>query len=227
MRKVLAALLAFIAVSLITGFYISRWPTTSWLPRVLPVEAQLVGMSGNLGAGSVSRVTVNGFSSGPWSWSWRSVRDIDVQLGTAGEGAWQFKIAGWPWKWSVRTTGGDLRWWQSYPLVVGAARGDLEWRGNWQTCKQTAGELEASSLLLLVPYPVGLGDGQLTASCVDSFLLNASLQAPGTHALTARFNLSDGRGQVEGDVEPASALGRVLFLGGMAGANDRRIDFRF
>lgn len=227
MRKILMALMGVVVMVLVAGLCIWRWPTTSWLPHLLPEEAQLAGMSGSLGQGSVSRVTIAGFSSGPWTWSWRSLRDIDVQLGAVDEGAWQFKVSGWPWQWSVRTLGGDLRWWQRYPLVVGAVRGDLEWRGNWQTCNRAEGELEATSLLLLVPYPIGLGEGGLMASCADTPTLNASLRAPGTHALTARFNLSDGRGHVEGEVEPGSALGRVFFLAGLAQANDRRIHFGF
>ncbi|WP_462382721.1 hypothetical protein [Pseudomonas sp. Marseille-QA0892] len=227
MRKILTGLMAFIVALLIAGSCLLRWPTTDWLPRLLPDEAQLDGMSGNLGGGSVSRVTINGFSSGPWMWSWQSPRHIDVQLGATDQEAWQFKLSGWPWEWSVSTAGGDLRWWQRFPLVVGTARGDLEWRGSWQTCSQAAGELNASSLLLLVPYPIGLGKGGLTASCADTPILNASIQGSGTHALTARFNLLDGRGHVEGEVDPGSALGRVLFLGGLAQENERRVRFGF
>jgi general secretion pathway protein N len=203
------------------------WPAADWLPRVLPANVKVDGITGSLREGRLERVTQGSFSSGPWQWHLRSPTRFDVQLGESGERPWTLQVSGWPGAWNAVSHGGDARWWQAMPLFIGRFEGTLQWSGQWRTCKTSQGRLQADSTLLLVPYPLGLGTASITSDCSEAPMLNAQVRLPSAHALDAGFDLSRWQGRMNGSVEPSSALGRVMRTAGLLKEGQRQVELRF
>jgi hypothetical protein len=150
-------------------------PAKRWVAVLLPEDTIAEGVSGTLRNGRIQRLVIAGVQSGPWHWQLRSLRQLDAQLGEPGQAPWSFTLSGSPWSWRLQGEGGDFRWWQTFPPLLGKATGQIRWFGEWGQCMKTEGGIHAETLLLMVPYPVNLGSANASSTCTGGF---NSLHAP-------------------------------------------------
>ncbi|WP_138410262.1 type II secretion system protein N [Stutzerimonas nosocomialis] len=201
------------------------WPAAQWLPRVLPEDMRVQGVGGSLYAGTAERLYWRNQPIGPWAWQLRANGVLDVRLGLAGEGDWQGRLSGWPWRWGAVVTGGDLLWMQGGELGLLQARfdGEMHLEGDRSGCRSSSGALQADEASWAFP-PVAFGSAEFSLDCGAALPVRLRLQRPGQHDLLFELDPDGGRGHVRGGLVPGGTSARLAQDFGMVSRDQHQVD---
>ncbi len=201
------------------------WPAAQWLPKVLPDDMRVEGVSGSLIKGAGDRLYWRGQPLGPWSWRLTGADQIDLRLGTLGQGEWNMRLGGWPPAWWLEVSGGDLLWAQNgqLGLLQGRFTGQLSLSGNTDGCTASSGELQTSNAAVAFP-PMTLGSARFRLDCEDEYPVRLDLVRRGEHELAFQLDLQAARGLVKGELVPGSSLARLGSDFGLLAPNQRKVD---
>ncbi|TLX61341.1 hypothetical protein DN824_01045 [Stutzerimonas nosocomialis] len=211
------ALAVFVLVAL-AGAPAAFW--SRWIPWPEGWAPQAV--SGTLWRGQAERLG----ALAPLRWRVRLADGpaLEVSAG-ALQRDWHAVVRGWPWAWQATLEdGGPGPASGELVRLEGAWQGSVLVRGQGRRCVAAEGGLHAPRLVLIAPWGMPLGRGDLELDCTGPPRLNARLERAGHHrfALTA---LRDARrSDLAGSVEPGSELAALLRQFGLIDAGQQRFE---